>query len=101
MSLSGAVSAHDIAESASNRTASFPLPDQPAGQAGPPLNTNVTVVNTEPVELDSTPVSPVEARKHGFGTHTTKKGFSPDFNDEAIDEFEGEKQGGVKEREVW
>jgi len=76
-------------------SAATETPSTASSIARPPaIDTAIQPVNEEPAELDSTPVSPAEARK------LNKKGFSPDFDDEAIDELAGVKGEGVKEREV-
>jgi hypothetical protein len=67
----------------------------------PFIDTTISSINTNPVELDSTPVSPV-ARKESWKIkgQAAAATVSPDMEEEAYGELSGEKGGNEMSREV-
>jgi hypothetical protein len=67
----------------------------------PFIDTTISSINTNPVELDSTPVSPV-ARKESWHVkgQAAAATVSPDMEEEVYGELSGEKGGNGVSREV-
>lgn len=66
---------------------------------GSTIDTSIPAINSFAVELDSTPVSPIQ-RKPDPSLLSETKSISPEEDEEAYEEFTGEKGEGELVREV-
>ena len=93
---------HPISPVAVTHTASFPHHTSPSAAPKKPfIETSTPSINAQPVELDGTPTSPETlGRRSTDGRKSEERMFSPDMDDEVMEELSGVTGEGTREREV-
>lgn len=92
---------HPISPVAVTHTASFPHHTSPTVAPKKPfIETSTPSINAQPVELDGTPTSPETlGRRSTDGRKSEERMFSPDMDDEVMEELSGVTGEGTRERE--
>ena len=93
---------HPISPVTVTHTASFPHHASPSVAPKKPfIETSTPAINAQPVELDGTPTSPETlGRRSTDGRKSEERMFSPDMDDEVMEELSGVTGEGTREREV-
>ena len=94
---------HPISPVAVTHTANFPHHTSPSVAPKKPfIGTSAPAINAQAVELDGTPTSPETLnRRSTDGRKSEEHMFSPDMDDEVMEELSGVTGEGTREREVF
>lgn len=92
---------HPISPVAATHTARFPHHTSPSAAPKKPfIETSTPSINAQPVELDGTSTSPETlSRRSTDGRRSEERMFSPDMDDEVMEELSGVTGEGTRERE--